>query len=116
LGVFLSRLFHSHMKQIVDNDISVLKDKTCLILMYFTATWCGPCQRIKPLLQKLSDGLDDEKVEVYMVDIDDNDDLAGDLKVKSVPTFYLFKDKDLLNQCSGADITKIHAMLKEHMD
>ena len=103
------------MKQIVDNAISVLKDKQCLILMYFTATWCKPCQRIKPMIEKLSDGLDAEKVEVYMVDIDDNDELAGDLKVKSVPTFYLFKGKDLLDQCSGADITKVHAMLKGHL-
>lgn len=104
------------MKCILGNDISVLKGKTQLILLYFTASWCGPCQRIKPMLQKLSDGLDDDKAEVYMVDIDENDELAGDLKVKSVPTFYLFRGRELQGQCSGADISKVHALLKEHMD
>ena len=104
------------MKSISDSDISVLKDKTCLILMYFTATWCGPCQRIKPMIQALSDGLDESKIEIYMVDIDENDTLAEELKVRSVPTFYLFRNKDLLGQCSGADITKVHSLLKEHME
>tara|TARA_B100000674_G_C37393302_1_gene712864 strand:- start:80 stop:409 length:330 start_codon:yes stop_codon:yes gene_type:complete len=103
------------MKTIRDNDISGLKDKTCLILMYFTATWCGPCQRIKPLIQALSDGLEEEKVEIYMVDLDENDTLVEELKVRSVPTFYLFHHKELLGQCSGADITQVHALLKAHM-
>jgi thioredoxin 1 len=101
---------------IEDNDVSICKDKECLHLFYFTAKWCGPCQKIKPMIQKLSDGLDITKLEVCLVDIDENDELAGELQVKSVPTFYLFRQKDLLGQCSGADILKVHALLKEHMD
>ena len=54
-------------------------------------------------------------VEVYMVDLDDNDSLAEELQVRSVPTFYLFHHKELLGQCSGADITQVHALLKAHM-
>ena len=104
------------MNLIIDNDISILKDKECLILFYFTATWCGPCQRIKPMIQKLSEGFDESKLEVCMVDIDENDELADELQIKSVPTFYLFKQKDLLGQCSGSDILKVHALLKEHME
>ena len=46
------------MKEIINNDISILKDKECYILFYFTASWCGPCQKIKPLLEKISDGSD----------------------------------------------------------
>jgi len=67
------------------------------------------------MIDMLSDGLDEEKVEVFMVDIDENDELSEELKIRSVPTFYLFKGKDLLNQCSGADISKVHALLKEHL-
>ena len=50
------------MISIVDNDITICKDKECHILFYFTAKWCGPCQRVKPLLQKISDGADSEKL------------------------------------------------------
>jgi thiol-disulfide isomerase/thioredoxin len=103
------------MKEIVDNDISVLKEKTCYLLLYFTASWCGPCQRIKPLLYKLSEGFKEEILEIYMVDIDANEELSGELQVKSVPTFYLFKGKELQGQCTGSDITKVHALLKEHL-
>ena len=68
------------------------------------------------MIQKLSEGFDETKLEVCMVDIDENDELADELQIKSVPTFYLFKQKDLLGQCSGADILKVHALLKEHME
>ena len=77
------------MISIVENDISVCKDKECHLLFYFTATWCGPCQRIKPILQKISDGADPSKLEVYMIDIDENEELAEEFKIRSVPTFYL---------------------------
>jgi|TARA_B110000495_G_C22672835_1_gene397559 thioredoxin 1 len=104
------------MHLIIDNDISILKDKECLILFYFTATWCGPCQKIKPMIEKLSEGLDNSKVEVYMVDIDENDELALELKVKSVPTFYLFHKKELIDQTSGNDIFKVHKLIKDNLD
>jgi thioredoxin-like negative regulator of GroEL len=103
------------MIDIVDNDISALQGKTCLLLLYITASWCGPCQRIKPLLHKLSEGCKDDILEIYMVDIDTNDKLSEQLQVKSVPTFYLFKGTELQGMCTGADITKVHALLKEHL-
>ena len=104
------------MQIISNNDISHLKDKECLFLFYFTASWCGPCKRICPLIEKLSEGLDSSKVEIFKVDIDDNGELADELKVKSVPTFYLFKQKELLGQCSGANIKNVHALLKQHLN
>ena len=104
------------MLEINDNDISVLKDKKCLILFYFTARWCGPCQKIKPLIQKMSEGLDNNKVEIYMVDIDENDELALELKVKSVPTFYLFHEKKLVDSTTGSDILKVHKLIKDNLN
>ena len=103
------------MKEILQNDISFLKGKECYFLFYFTAKWCGPCKRISPLIEKLSEGLDESKVEIYKVDLDENDELSTELKVKSVPTFYLFKGKELQGQCSGADIKKVHQLLKDHI-
>ena len=103
------------MFEITKNDISHLKDKKCHVLFYFTASWCGPCKRIYPLLEKLSEGLDQDKVEIYKVDIDENDELSDAIKIKSVPTFYLFKGKELQGQCGGADIKKVHQLLKEHI-
>ena len=100
---------------IIENDDKSILEEDCFILFYFTASWCGPCQRIKPMIQKLSDGLDASKCEVYMVDIDENDELALELKVKSVPTFYLFYEKNLIDSCSGADILKVHKLIKDNL-
>jgi thioredoxin 1 len=100
------------MKTILNNDISFLKDKECYILFYFTAKWCGPCQKIKPLLEKISEGADPDKLEVYLVDIDENDNLASEFKIRSVPTFYLYKGKILKGQTGGADIKKVQELLK----
>ena len=90
------------MKVIVDNDISILKEKNCYFLFYFTASWCGPCQKIKPLLEKLSEGLDSSKIEIYMIDIDDNEEIVDHYKIRSVPKFMLFHNEQLLDQCGGA--------------
>ena len=100
------------MKSITENDISVCKDKDCYLLFYFTATWCGPCQKIKPLLEKISNGSDHSKLEIYMIDIDENDKIASEFKIRSVPSFYLYKEKDLKGQSGGADIKKVQELLK----
>lgn len=100
------------MINIIDNDITVCKDKECHLLFYFTAKWCGPCQRVKPLLQKISEGSDSSKLEVYMIDIDENEDLATEFKIRSVPTFYLYHKKELKGQTGGADIKKVQELLK----
>lgn len=50
----------------------------------FTATWCGPCQRIAPILDELATQYDG-KIVIYKVDIDKNRDLAKAFNVSSIP-------------------------------
>ena len=49
---------------------------------YFSATWCGPCQRFKPIIQELAS----EGYHVATLDIDVHKDLAEQYNVRSVPT------------------------------
>lgn len=100
------------MISIIDNDLNCCKDKECYLLFYFTASWCGPCQKIKPLIQKISEGSDSSKLEVYMIDIDENEDLANEFKIRSVPTFYLYHKKKIKGQTGGSDIKKVQELLK----
>jgi thioredoxin 1 len=100
------------MKCITDNDMSVCVSKDCYLLFYFTASWCGPCQKIKPLLEKISEGADPSKLEIYMIDIDENDNIASEFKIRSVPSFYLYHKKELKGQTGGSDIKKVQELLK----
>ena len=59
-----------------------LGDKPAIV--DFTATWCGPCQRIAPILDELAKEYDG-KVVIYKVDIDKNRNLAKAFNVSSIP-------------------------------
>ena len=50
----------------------------------FTATWCGPCQKIAPILEELAKEYDGEIV-IYKVDVDQNKPLAKSFEVSSIP-------------------------------
>ena len=101
-----------------DDDItSVLlenMEKKVLSLLYFTASWCGPCQQIKPFLKELSESLKksgEYNIEFYMIDIDKNEEFSDKCNIRSVPTFFIMNGKDLLGNLSGADKTKLSEMI-----
>ena len=57
----------------------------------FSATWCGPCQRVAPVLEDVSNEFDG-KVNFFNVDIDDNADLAEEYNITNIPALLLMKD------------------------
>jgi thioredoxin 1 len=60
------------------------------VLVDFTASWCGPCKALAPILDQLA-GENVERVEVVKVDVDANPELAVRFGIRSVPTLFLFK-------------------------
>ena len=89
-------------------------NKNVLSLLYFTAKWCGPCQKIYPLLNELSDKLSENEkynIKFFKIDIDENEEFSEKCNIRSVPTFYIMNGKNLLSQCSGADIETISEMI-----
>ena len=92
-------------------------DEPYYILFYFTASWCGPCQRVYPQLVKLMETYDKNIIQCFKIDIDDdeNQELCEKLKIKSVPTFILLKDRNYIDQCQGANIENIHALIETNI-
>ena len=90
-----------------DECFRVLDNKD-LLLFYFTASWCGPCKQISPVVEELSEKLK-EKVIFYKIKIDDesNEEICEKCQIKSVPTFILFKGRNSLGIVNGTDINKI---------
>ncbi|HAI75900.1 MAG TPA: thiol reductase thioredoxin [Microscillaceae bacterium] len=69
-------------------------------LIDFSAEWCGPCQMLKPELEKLA-SMVEEKVRIIKIDVDRNTHLAGQLGVQGVPTLMLYQNGKLLWRSSG---------------
>ena len=61
-----------------------------LVIVDFFATWCGPCQMLSPILVQMDKEY--EELEVYKVDVDENQDAAMRYGVNAMPTLIFFKD------------------------
>lgn len=107
------------MREFTENDdigevLIENMNKKVLSLLYFTATWCGPCQKVYPLLNELSDKLSENSnynIEFYKIDIDKNEEFCEKCDIRSVPTFFVMNGKKILSQCTGADIQTIGNMI-----
>jgi putative thioredoxin len=74
---------------------------TTPILVQFWAPWCGPCKQLGPVLEKVV-GASGGKVRMVKVNIDDNAQIAQQMRVQSVPTVYGFVDGKPVDGFAGA--------------
>lgn len=70
------------------------------VLVDFTATWCGPCKALSPIVDQVAQELDG-KVKVGKVDIDNSPVTAGKYGVRGVPTVMVFKGGQRVAQHVG---------------
>ena len=76
----------------------VLKAGTAVV--DFSATWCGPCRMLAPVLETVSEKLAD-RVSFYNVDVDESSELAMQYRISSVPSLLLLKNGVLADQTVG---------------
>lgn len=85
-----------------------------LKIMYFSAPWCGPCRVYKPVFIEVTDKFKDE-IEVQMVDVDNEGQLAADHAVRSIPTTIMFKDgKEVFRQVSVIPANVLKSTIETH--
>ena len=67
-------------------------------VLYFTASWCNPCQRTKPVAEELAnEGL----IEFKFIDVDVEMEMVKTFKILSVPTFILIEDGQEIKRMTG---------------
>lgn len=84
------------------------------VLVDFWAEWCGPCKTIAPILEEIATE-HGENVQIAKVNVDENQQLALQQKVMSIPTLILFKDgaeaKRVIGAKSKQDLLKDFAIV-----
>lgn len=70
------------------------------VLVDFSATWCGPCQMLAPVIEQLAGELAG-RLSVFTVDIDQNPVLASRYGVSAVPTLILFENGQVIRKTMG---------------
>ncbi|KYM98452.1 Thioredoxin-like protein 1 [Cyphomyrmex costatus] len=82
-----------------------------LVVVDFTASWCGPCQRIAPIFEQLS--LKYPKAVFLKVDVDKCADTASMQDVSAMPTFIFYRRRTRLGHCQGADPVGLESKIQQ---
>lgn len=85
---------YSQVSELVNNSAP-------LNILYFTASWCGPCKMIAPFVSDLSDKY--PNVNFYKIDVDVFEELSAYAEVNCMPTFQAYKNNQLIGIIEGAD-------------
>ncbi len=84
-------------KQIGKNEFQKLVlDSKEPVLVDFFANWCGPCKMLSPIMDEISND-----IPVYKIDTDEEEDLARDYGIMSIPCVIAFKDGKEINRSIG---------------
>lgn len=79
-------------KEVLDSKQPVMVD--------FFASWCGPCKIMLPIVEELAEEMEKE-IKIVKVNIEEEEGLASDYGVMSIPTFLFFKNGKVVDQAGG---------------
>ncbi|KAL7604777.1 hypothetical protein Lser_V15G18675 [Lactuca serriola] len=85
---------------------------TKLVVVDFTASWCGPCRMIAPILAELASNI--PHVTFLKVDVDELRSIAQEYSVKSIPTFVFLKEGNIVDKVVGAKKDELSACVAKH--
>ena len=85
--------------------------KDSFIVVDFWAPWCGPCKDLGPRIEKVV-GLSKGKAKLVKINIDENQELATQLQIQSIPTVFAFKDKKIVVSFKPQQVDQIPKTVK----
>jgi thioredoxin 1 len=83
------------MTHVTDTTFEEILASNKICVIDFSATWCGPCKKIAPIINELAEQYK-EKVFIGKIDVDENPEITEQFGIRNVPTILFFKDGVLL--------------------
>ncbi|CAN9509296.1 unnamed protein product [Ophioblennius macclurei] len=83
-----------------------------LVVVDFTATWCGPCKQIAPKFAEMADDPENANVVFIKVDVDEAEDVSSHCGISCMPTFHFYKNQQKVDEFSGANVAQLIEKLK----
>ena len=93
-GVAIDVVESNFVEKVIDASESKL------VVVDFWAPWCEPCKQLAPILEKIIKNAGD-KIILAKINIDENQQVAGQLRIQSIPTVLAFKNKQIVNAFQG---------------
>ncbi|KAH8259051.1 hypothetical protein KR038_005373, partial [Drosophila bunnanda] len=104
----------SLVKDKAELDMRISSAVKKIVILDFFANWCGPCKVCAPKLNVLADQYS-EHVMILKVNVDENEDIAEDFNITSMPTFVLMKEGEVLDTIIGANMDKLKKSMDKHI-
>lgn len=81
-------------------ELNEILKNNALVLVDFYASWCMPCKMLSPIIEEIAKEYEG-KVVVCKIDIDENEELANEYNIMSVPTVIIFKNNENIEEIIG---------------
>ena len=100
---------------LTDSNFAEIQAQGLPLVIDFSATWCGPCKKIAPIIEELAEEYEG-RVIIGKCDVDDNVELTSRFGIRSVPSVFFLKNGQIVDKSVGAApkqtfVEKIEALL-----
>ena len=75
------------------------------IVVDFYADWYGPCKMLSPILEEVSE--DHQDIKFVKINVDENEELAAEFGIMSIPAVFMLKDGNIVNKFLGAQSKRV---------
>lgn len=90
----------SEIRHLNKEELNEILKNNALVLVDFYASWCMPCKMLSPIIEEIAKEYEG-KVVVCKIDIDENEELANEYNIMSVPTVIIFKNNENVEEIIG---------------
>ena len=88
------------MQTVTDTNFKDILASKSVVLVVFWASWCGPCHMLSPIVDDVAEAFAG-RIEVAKCNVDDQEEIAEEYGIRSIPTLLFFKDGELADKTVG---------------